>query len=244
MSEPVLVRSHSGLLDIVLNTPGNGNLMSAEMGQLIIDAVSNLDEQVRLIRVSGEGEDFCAGRVSPMPKPGSTPTGEALRRNVAMPALALYDALKMAPVPVLSVVHGKAYGVGCALAGVCDITLAADDASFQIPEMERDIPPALVMSALIGRVPMKTIARMVLTRDLVGAREAWQAGLASEVVPRAELRSRADRIAATILECSPVTVRAVKQFMELAPGLPVGTSSSLAGHLSGTALSAKFERPA
>ncbi|MBX6317627.1 enoyl-CoA hydratase/isomerase family protein [Pigmentiphaga sp.] len=242
MSAPVLIERSGGLLDIVLNTPENGNLMSAEMGGIIIDAVSNLDEDVRLVRLSGKGEDFCAGRVSPMPKPGSAPTGEFLRRQVALPALALYDALKNTPVPVLAVVQGRAYGVGCALAGVCDITLAADDAQFQIPEMERDIPPALVMSALTGRVPIKTIARMVLTRDVVGAPQALQAGLASEVVPRDALQGRADAIAATVLGCSAVTVRAVKQFLELAPGLSPAASSSLAGHLSGTALSAKFER--
>ena len=229
-------------MDIVLNTPENGNLMSAEMGRIIIEAVSHLDEETRLVRVFGNGDDFCAGRVSPMPKPGSTPTGEFLRKEVALPALALYDALKATQVPVLAVVQGRAYGVGCALAGVCDITLACDDAEFQVPEMERDIPPALVMSALTGRVPIKTIARMVLTRDVVAAPQALQAGLASEIVPRSALRARADEIAATILGCSPVTVRAVKQFLELAPGLSAVASSSLAGHLSGTALSAKFGR--
>jgi len=241
MSEPVLVRRRDGLLDIVLNTPENGNLMSAEMGRLIIDAVSRPDEDTKLIRLSGNGEHFCAGRVSPMPKPGAVPTGEFLRRKVAMPALELYDALKNTQVPVLAVVHGRADGVGCALASVCDITLAADDARFSIPEMARDIPPTLVMSALIGRVPIKTISRMVLTREEVAAGEALQAGLASEVVPRAALRERADAIAATILSCGPVTIRAVKQFLELAPGLSTTASSSLAGHLAGTALSAKFE---
>ncbi|OVZ60688.1 enoyl-CoA hydratase [Pigmentiphaga sp. NML080357] len=242
MSQPVLVSRNGGLVDIVLNTPENGNLMSAEMGNLIIEAVSHLEEDTRLVRLFGKGDDFCAGRVSPMPQPGATPTGEFLRRRVAMPALALYDALKSTQVPVLAVVQGRAEGVGCALAGVCDITLASDDAQFRIPEMERDIPPALVMSALTGRVPIKTIARMVLTRDVVDAAQALQAGLASEVVARDALLARADEIAASILDCSAVTVRAVKQFLELAPGLSAAASSSLAGHLSGTALSAKFGR--
>ncbi|VCU70372.1 Carnitinyl-CoA dehydratase [Pigmentiphaga humi] len=242
MTTPVEVTRRDGLLDIVLATPENGNLMSGEMGRLIIDAVSALDEDVRLVRISGRGEDFCAGRVSPMPAPGSTPTGEMLRRKVALPALELYDAIKATAVPVLAVVQGRAYGVGCALAGVCDITLAADDASFQIPEMERDIPPALVMSALIGRVPVKTVSHMVLTRDVLDAGQALQAGLASQVVARGGLQARADEIVATILGCGPVTVRAVKQFLELAPGLTPSASSSLAGHLSGTALSAKFGR--
>ena len=111
-----------------------------------------------------------------MPPPDAKPSAETLRRVVAAPPLALYDALKAVPVPVMAVVRGRAIGVGCALAGVCDLALAADDAVFQIPEMERDIPPTLVMSALIGRVPVKTVAHMVLSRATLNASEALQAG--------------------------------------------------------------------
>ena len=169
-TDKVTVTRNGALLDIALNTPANGNLLDAEMGRAIVAAVNQLDDDIKLIRLSGNGADFCAGRVSPMPAKGAAPSAEHLRRTVAMPALELYDALKATAVPVLGVIRGRAIGVGCALAGVCDITLAADSATFQIPEMERDIPPTLVMSALIGRVPVKTVARMVLTRDSVSAR--------------------------------------------------------------------------
>jgi enoyl-CoA hydratase len=236
----VTVRRDGALLDIALNTPENGNLLDSEMARAIVAAVNQLDDDIKLIRLSGNGADFCAGRVSPMPSKGSTPSAEHLRRTVAMPALELYDALKATTVPVLGVIHGRAIGVGCALAGVCDVTLAGEGATFQIPEMERDIPPTLVMSALIGRVPVKTVARMVLTRDTVSAAEALQAGLVSQVVADAQLQEEAARIAAIMLGCGVVTLRAVKQFLELAPGLPRGTSSGLAGHLAGTALSARF----
>ena len=118
-----------------------------------------------------------------MPAADAQPSAETLRRVVAAPPLALYDALKAAPVPVLGVVRGQALGVGCALAGICDVTLAASDATFQIPEMERDIPPALVMSALLARVPYKTLAYMVLSRVRLGAQDALHAGLVSAVVP-------------------------------------------------------------
>ena len=239
-TDKVTVTRNGALLDIALNTPANGNLLDAEMGRAIVAAVNQLDDDIKLIRLSGNGADFCAGRVSPMPAKGAAPSAEHLRRTVAMPALELYDALKATAVPVLGVIRGRAIGVGCALAGVCDITLAADSATFQIPEMERDIPPTLVMSALIGRVPVKTVARMVLTRDTVSAAEALQAGLVSQIVAEDQLDAEAERISTIMLGCGAVTIRAVKQFLELAPGLPRGTSSGLAGHLAGTALSAKF----
>lgn len=240
-ADSVLIKRSGDVLDIVLNTPDNGNLLDAQMGARIIEAVQHLDDGIKLVRLSACGADFCAGRVSPMPAKGARPSGEQLRQRVAQPALALYDALKTTTVPVLGVVRGRAIGVGCALAGVCDVTVAADDAVFQIPEMERDIPPTLVMSALIGRVPVKTVARLVLTRDTIGASEALACGLVSLVVPAAELDARVQTLVQTMSGCSPVTLRAVKQFLELAPALGTSASSGLAGHLAGTALSARFE---
>jgi enoyl-CoA hydratase/carnithine racemase len=175
-----------------------------------------------------------------MPPKDAKPSAETLRRVVAAPPLALYDAIKAVRVPVVSAVRGNALGVGCALAGVCDIALASDDAVFQIPEMERDIPPTLVMSALIGRVPLKTVAHMVLSRVRLSASEALHAGLVSRVVPAANLDAEADALADTLLGCSAVTLRAVKQFLHLAPEMPANGASGFAAHLAATALSARF----
>ncbi|WP_395062857.1 enoyl-CoA hydratase/isomerase family protein [Paraburkholderia silvatlantica] len=239
-SPHVAVERNGPLVDIELNRPENGNLIDAAMSESIIDTVTTLDDDVKLVRILSSGPDFCKGRQSPMPPKDAKPSAETLRRVVTAPPLALYDALKAVPVPVVSVVRGEALGVGCALAGVCDIALAADDAVFQIHEMERDIPPTLVMSALIGRVPLKTVAHMVLSRQKLSATEALHAGLVSRVVPAASLNAEADALADTLLGCSAVTLRAVKQFLQLAPEMPASGASGFAAHLAATALSARF----
>ena len=241
MTTPFVTIERSGaLLDVVLDRPDNGNLIDAAMSEAIIEAVTTIDDDVKLVRILSSGPDFCKGRQSPMPPKDAKPSAETLRRVVAAPPRALYDALKAVRVPVVSVVRGEALGVGCALAGVCDVALAADDAVFQIPEMERDIPPTLVMSALIGRVPVKTVAHMVLSRIRLDAAEALHAGLVSRVVPAADLDAEADAIATTLLGCSAVTLRAVKQFLHLAPEMPASGASGFAAHLAATALSARF----
>ncbi|MBB5424141.1 enoyl-CoA hydratase [Paraburkholderia atlantica] len=236
----VAIERNGPLVDVVLNRPENGNLIDAAMSDAIIDTVTTLDDDVKLVRILSSGPDFCKGRQSPMPPKDAKPSAETLRRVVTAPPLALYDALKAVRVPVVSVVRGEALGVGCALAGVCDIALAADDAVFQIHEMERDIPPTLVMSALIGRVPVKTVAHMVLSRVKLSATEALHAGLVSRVVPAANLNAEADGLAETLLGCSAVTLRAVKQFLHLAPEMPARGASGFAAHLAATALSARF----
>jgi enoyl-CoA hydratase/carnithine racemase len=241
MTSPhVAIRRNGPLVDVVLDHPENGNLIDAPMSETIIECITTLDDDVKLVRILASGPDFCKGRLSPMPPKDAKPSAETLRRVVAAPPLALYDALKAVRVPVVSAVRGNALGVGCALAGVCDIALASDDAVFQIPEMERDIPPTLVMSALIGRVPLKTVAHMVLSRVRLSASEALQAGLVSRVVPAANLDAEADALADTLLGCSAVTLRAVKQFLHLAPEMPANGASGFAAHLAATALSARF----
>jgi enoyl-CoA hydratase len=239
-SELVAIRRQGDVLDVVLDRPDNGNKLNAAMSTAIIDAISHLDDAVKLVRIMSSSADFCTGRESPMPPADAKPSAETLRRVVAAPPLELYDALKAVRVPVLAIVRGRAIGVGCALAGVCDLTLSADDAIYQIPEMERDIPPTLVMSALIGRVPLKTVAHMVLSRASLNAAEALQAGLISRVVAAAELDAEAGKLTATLLTCSAVTLRAVRQFLHLAPEMPAAAASGFAAHLAATALSARF----
>jgi enoyl-CoA hydratase len=239
-SEQVVIRRVGEVLDIVLNRPEAGNYLNTEIGDAIIAALATLDDAIKLVRLSGNGADFCSGRDSPIPTLGPKPSAETIRRVVAAPPLALYDALKATSVPVIAVVRGKAVGAGCGLACVCDITVCADDAVFQIPEMERDIPPTLVMTALIGRVPLKTLAYMVLSREALSASDALQAGLVKRVVPADALDAEAEKLIGTMLANSAVSLRAVKQYLHLAPEMSGQSASGFAAHLAATALSARF----
>lgn len=240
MNSHVTITRTGDVLGITLARPDKHNYLSAEMGDAIVAALAAIDPSVKLVRLDAEGADFCAGRDSPIPTLGPKPSAEKVREVVALPPLALYDAIKAVPVPVIAVVRGRAVGAGCALACVADITLAADDAVFQIPEMERDIPPTLVLAALVHRVPAKTLAWLVYSRAAFDARQAQQAGLVAEVVAADELDAAADRLIATMLGNSVVTLRAVKQFLAMAPGMPAASASAFAAHLAATALSPRF----
>lgn len=106
--------------------------------------------------------------------------------------------------------------------------------------MESDILPTLVMSALVGRVPLKTIAYLVLSRAKIGAAEALRMGLVSRVLGAAALDAEAEALTATLLAGGAVSMRAIKQYLTLAPEMPAAGASGLAAHLVSTALSARF----
>ena len=240
LKDVVELQQDGALFEVRLTDSAGGNLVSNAAGDRIVAALASLDPEVKLVRISADGHDFCLGRVSPMPRPGAVVTGHDLKVRVAEPALRVYDALRNCPVPVLSVVRGAAAGYGCGLAAASDLVVAGASATFFVPEMERDIPPTLVMTAMGGRVPYHAIAQMVLSREVVPAPLALAWGLVSRVTADAELDAEVSALTQSILRYSSASVRAVKEYLRFAPGLPGPAASSLAANLAGAALSARF----
>jgi enoyl-CoA hydratase/carnithine racemase len=141
--------------------------------------------------------------------------------------------------PVIAAVNGLALGGGFEIALACDIVIAADSATFGLPE------PRVGLAALAGGmqrlpalIPFKIAMGMMLTGKPITAAEAQRLGLINEVVPTADLAGAAQRWAATILECSPMSVRASKQVALQSQGLPlaesIGKSYPLVGALFGS----------
>jgi len=243
LKDVVELRQDGALLEVRLTDSAGGNLVSNAAGDRIASALASLNPEVKLVRISADGHDFCLGRISPMPRPGAVVTGHDLKVRVAEPALRVYDALRNCPVPVLCVVRGAAAGYGCGLVAASDLAVAGASATFSVPEMERDIPPTLVMTAMGGRLPYHAIAQMVLSREAIPAAQALAWGLVGQVTADAELDAEVRALTQSILRYSSASVRAVKEYLRFAPGLPGPAASSLAANLAGAALSARFGAP-
>lgn len=127
--------------------------------------------------------------------------------------------------PVIAAVNGLALGGGFEIALACDLIVAADHASFGLPE------PRVGLAALAGGmqrlpalIPPKLAMGMLLTGKPISAARARELGLVNEVVPAAELMTAARRLAGEILECAPASVRATKQVALQSQGLPLPES--------------------
>jgi enoyl-CoA hydratase len=240
MSDVVAFARDGAIFDVRFCDAANGNLISNDEGDRIVAELAKLPGDVRLVRIRSNGPTFCTGRVSPMPPPGSHVSGQRLKTLVAEPALRVYEALRDVPVPVLAIVEGAAEGYGCALVAACDLAVATGEATFRVPEMDRGIPPLLVMTAMTGRVPAKTIAHLALSREPIGADAALGAGLLSAVVRGAELEGYVEQLCRSIAEAPLDSVRAIKEFLRAAPGLPFPAVAALAANLTGTALANRF----
>lgn len=233
-----------GCLEIVIDNQEQGNLLTFKMTTTFLAAISDLPEGAKFVLIRGKGADFCAGRTSPMPDPATKPTARTIRERVADPVLDFYEALREVHVPVIAAVSGRAFGVGCALAGLADIVIADETAKFVVPELDRDIPPLLVMTALADRIGRAALARLVLSREAFSADAAEKLGLVSETCATAEIEARIAFYRQKLSANSAVSLSAVKAFLNLAPEMSFAARRAYAADSIATAVSARFGQPA
>jgi len=206
------VREH--VLTITLNRPERRNALNPRAYAEIEAAfrAANEDENVRVVIVTGADPAFCSGEdvkemMTGEVRPAS-PSATPGRRPPTPAAMAALDCEK----PVIAAVNGSAVGWGMELALYADIRLASQNAKFAELFVKRglvaDVGGFYRLPALVG--PSKA-AELLLTGEVIGAAEALRIGLVSEVLPHAELLSRANALAAVIAANPPLAVRAIKQ---------------------------------
>jgi methylglutaconyl-CoA hydratase len=207
---PVLVNSSSAIVEITINRPQHRNSLTAETITALrsaFDSVSSIPH-ARCVLFSGAGtEAFCAGADLVQLASSQSPTD---RRIFFDSIAALIESMARCPVPIVGMVHGFALAGGCGLAAACDLTLAADDAQFGLPEVAIGLAPMVVMAPIVRAVGPKRTAHLALTGERISATQALTYGLINEVVAKGDLEKRARAVCATIATQSPAAIRATK----------------------------------
>ncbi len=204
------------VVTITLDRPAEGNLLPVDGVRELTAAFRAASAgDAKVIALRGNGADFCRGR-DPRGGPPS-PTAMTMRANVCEPILDAYDAMLNARQPIVGVVQGAAFGFGSAIASACNVTIAHDTARFKLPEMEKDLPPTLAMSALVPKVPRKAIAWLVYSMVELDAKAAQQIGMVSKVAPSAQVEGEVAKVLATMTARAPEALVAVKDFLRAAP---------------------------
>ena len=237
MADDILVKQDGPILRITLNQPERGNAVSDEMVANLTRLISEAPKNSDIVLLRGAGKDFCVGRAGMGTRPAVEPTAYT-RRSFSDVVFDAYGAMRNCPIPIVAVVHGGAYGFGCAIAAACDITLAGDAAKFSVPEMAHQIMPTMVMSSFVDRVPRKAMAYLVYSTFEVSAERALSYGIVSDVVPAGELDAVVDRLTAAMLKAPSISLRAAKEYVRSAPDMPVSGAVEYARNLHATINSA------
>jgi len=229
-----LIEQQGAVLRVTINHPERGNGMTDAMAAELTRIIDGAAKSASVMVLTGAGEDFCIGRHR---EPGSAPAApsDALgRRDVSDTIFNCYSAFRRCAIPIIGVVRGRALGFGCAIAALCDMTIAGERAQFQVPEYAHNIMPTMVMSALIDRVHRKALTYLVYSTKAVSAERALSYGLASEVVPEAELDATVDKLCDMILKAPRIATEAVKDYMRSAPDMAIAGAVDYGRNLHAT----------
>ena len=232
MAEPILTEKQADITTITLNRPEAGNRQTDATWAEVTKTIDAAARDSRVILFKGAGDDFCLGREA-MGQPG--PVLEAYGvRDRSDTIFNLYGAFRNAKVPIIAVVQGRAVGLGCALAALCDITIASDRARFQLPEMSHRIMPTIAMSALVDRVPRKAATYLVYSTQEIDAQKALTFGLVSNVVPAAELDAAVANLVEHFKKTPLAALLAVKEYARSAFSMSTQAANDLARNLHAT----------
>src|SRR5215469_11241501 len=214
MPEPVVQYEPDEKVGVItLNRPEKLNAISVDLQQQLTEAFAraDADPQTSVVLLRAEGRSFCAGYDISAREPGTDDWRSDPTR--AHDHLAPQLEFEMMPwtmrKPVIASVQGHVLGGGCELVMLCDLTIAADNATFGEPEVRfSSVGPAIVMPLIIG---YKKARELLYFGDTIDARSALELGMVNRVVPLAELREASLRWAKRLSLVSPEALYAAKR---------------------------------
>lgn len=195
-----------GIVRLTMNRPEARNALSLEMIRQMMTQFESMahDEQVRVVILAGAGPAFCAGH--DLKELRANPTVDFHAKVFGLVArlmLAMTDFQR----PVIAEVQGIATAAGCQLVATADLAIAAEDARFATPGVNIGLFCSTPMVALSRAVAPKHAMEMLLTADMIGAKEAARIGLINRAVPAAELTNATMALAQKIASKSIQTLK-------------------------------------
>ncbi len=200
-----------GVAQVTMARPAVFNAFDEAMIAELDAAFAQLeaDPAVRVIVLAGEGRHFSAGADLQWMQRASE---ASLEWNVADARrfAGLLARIERCAKPTVARVQGAALGGGVGLACVCDIAIAADNASFSVSEAKFGILPSVIGPYVTNAVGKRQARRLALTTERIGAAEALALGLVTRVVAADALDAAVDEAVVQLLAGGPNAQREIK----------------------------------
>jgi enoyl-CoA hydratase/carnithine racemase len=231
MNDLVLAAQADGVLTLTLNRPEALNALTLPaMGRLAdrLEAAAAARE-VRAVIITGAGPAFSAGGDMEFLQTLPTLPPERVREVVYGTFQRVPRIIRSMDKPVIAAVNGAAVGAGCEIAVACDFRIASEKARFGEVWIRLGCVPALGGMFLLPRlVGLAKATELVLTGDIVDAREALRIGLVNKVVMPPDLLPAAEELARNLARGPARAIAAAKE------ALNRGLGSNLAAELDAT----------
>jgi methylglutaconyl-CoA hydratase len=175
-------------------------------------AALGADAGLRAIVLGGHGKAFCAGADLHWMRSMAGYSWQQNRDDAGRLAEMLHT-LWSCPVPVVGRVHGDCYAGGVGLAAVCDVLVAAEEATFCLSEARLGLLPATIGPYVVRALGEQASRRYFVTAERFDADVAHRLGFVHEVVDAASLDAKVDEIVAALVGNGPAALRACKRLV-------------------------------
>jgi crotonobetainyl-CoA hydratase len=208
MTNPVKTERRGAVLEVTLDRPKAN----------AIDAASFRDDpELRVAILTGGGERFfCAGWDLK-----AAAAGEAPDSDYGIGGFGGLQELPDMNKPVIAAVNGMAFGGGFELMISCDIILAAEGATFALPEIRSGTIADAATVKLPRRIPYHVAMELLFTGRWMDTDEADRWGLVNEIVPKMQFMNRAREVADLLASGPPLVYAAIKEVDRMTSHLPV-----------------------
>lgn len=210
------------LARVWLNRPEVRNAMNDAMSAELARVFAALarDDSVRVVVLGGRGSAFCSGAdLGRMRKAGRAT--RARNRAQALASAKFLHALYRLPKPTIARVHGPAFAGGMGLVCACDIVVAAEEATFCLPETRIGLVPAMISPYVVRAMGANAARRYVLSGERFSAAEAKAMGMVHELAPAQQLDAAVERIARALAACAPGALAEAKKLLRTVIGAPI-----------------------
>jgi enoyl-CoA hydratase/carnithine racemase len=224
--DPILYQATGHVATLTINRPQAMNSMDSFAHLALSDALDRIqaDDNIRVVVLTGSGDRaFSAGRdlkeiAAEQSMSGTEQEELAARWKQVRRLTDRHDFFK----PIIARVNGLAMGGGFELALACDLIIAAEHATFALPEPKRGlIATAGGVHRLPRQLPLKTAMGLLLTGRTLSAARALELGLVNQVAPAAQLDAVLQSWIDDILACAPLAIQATKQCAMVGLGYPL-----------------------
>lgn len=227
MSDILIVEQAGAVRQITLNRPECRNALSQALLDALWEAVDSAmdDDSVGAVVLTGAPPAFCAGL--DLREVAQTRDDPERARATSERLFALLERIRRGPRAVVAAVNGPAVAGGAGLMTACDVVIAGESAKIGYPEVRRGLVAAIVMPLLLRQVGQRHARYLLLTGELVDARQAAAMGLVNDVVPDGEVVTRARAVAEAIAGFPREAVAHTKRLVAEVEALPPDAGSEM-----------------
>jgi enoyl-CoA hydratase len=205
--ETVLYEITPPVARVTINRPDKRNALNVTVMRELREAMAaaRADGEVRAVVLTGAGDKaFSAGG----DLGGFTEGQSKIEQHHLRGTLAdLFDDMARLGKPVIARVNGHALAGGFGLMCACDLIVAADTATFGMPEINMGLWPFIISAVVSRRLSRTKALELMMTGDRISADDAFAWGIVNRVVPVTELDKAVDELVAQVASKSPVIMR-------------------------------------